>query len=82
MRARADWTKPLRKPLTIPGVMTLRTLADVRTLISHVPAERRELRTWQHVAAQVATAAWATTDVADAVIALRLVLMLEKVDHK
>jgi hypothetical protein len=31
------------------AVMTLKTLADGRTLLGHIPAERRELSTWQHV---------------------------------
>jgi hypothetical protein len=29
--------------------MTLKTLADVRKLLSHIPKERRGLSTWQHV---------------------------------
>jgi hypothetical protein len=29
--------------------MTLKTLADVRKLLVHIPKERRELSTWQHV---------------------------------
>jgi hypothetical protein len=28
--------------------MTLKTLADVRELIRHVPPECRQLSTWQH----------------------------------
>jgi hypothetical protein len=38
---RAGGSTPLPRPLTIPDVMTLKTLADVRKLISHVPKERR-----------------------------------------
>jgi len=34
---RQIWSHPLPRPLVIPGVMTLRTLADVRTLIGHLP---------------------------------------------
>jgi hypothetical protein len=29
--------------------MTLKTLADVRKLLSHIPEERRQLSAWQHV---------------------------------
>jgi hypothetical protein len=58
--------------------MTLRTLADVRTLLSHVPAERRQLNTWCHVAKCLDDAARGG-DVASAVIALRMVLELERV---
>jgi hypothetical protein len=35
----------LPRPLVIPGVMTLRTLADARELIRHLPADRRRLPT-------------------------------------
>jgi hypothetical protein len=37
--------------------MTLRTLGDVRELMRHLPADRRELPTWQHVAAELDKAA-------------------------
>jgi hypothetical protein len=45
----AGWSTPLPRPLTIPGIMTIKTLADVRDLIGHVPAERRKISTWKHV---------------------------------
>jgi hypothetical protein len=59
-------------------VTTLKTLADVRELLSHLPADRRDLNTWRHVSKQVAQAA-NCGDINDAVIALRLVLQLEQV---
>jgi hypothetical protein len=31
------------------AVMTIKTLADVRKLLGHIPKERRELWTWQQV---------------------------------
>jgi hypothetical protein len=43
----------LPQTLVIPRVMNLSTLADVRTLIRHVPAERREMTTWLYVASQL-----------------------------
>jgi hypothetical protein len=79
MPKRPDWTRPLPRPLIIPGVMKLRTLADVRELVEkHLPADYRQKDTWQHVAAQLAEAA-SGRDIMDVSIALRLVLMLEKV---
>ena len=67
------------RPLVIPKVVTLATLANVRTLMRHIPADRRKLSTWQHVAAELDKAA-AGADAADVAVALRLVLMLERVE--
>ena len=65
--------------MKIPTVMTLTTLADIRELVErHLPAECRERETWQQVAARLNTAARGG-DIEEAVIALRLVLQLERV---
>ena len=48
MNERPSWSTPLPRPIIIPEVMTLKTLAEVRKLISHIPKERRQLYTWQH----------------------------------
>jgi hypothetical protein len=56
----------------------LRTLVDVRTLLSHVPAQRRHLDTWRHVAKCLNEAARGG-DIASAVVALQMVLFLERV---
>jgi hypothetical protein len=71
-----DWSRPLPLTIIIPTVTTLKTLADVRVLIQHLPEDRREKPTWQHVTAQLEQAA-AGVDVVDLGIALRLALMLE-----
>ena len=76
--SRPNWSRPLPQPLKIPDIMTLRTLADVRALLSHVPAQRRQFNTWRHVAKCIDDAARGG-DIASAVIALRMVLMLEHV---
>ena len=77
-----SWSQVLPRPLVIPGVMTLKTLADVRVLIvQHLPAEYRARRTWRHVATELAKAA-AGADTADVSIALRMALVLEKVEHQ
>jgi hypothetical protein len=75
---RPDWSRKLPRPLKIPSVMTLRTLSDVRELVQHLPRERRERKTWRHVSDQLTKAAQGG-DINDAVVALRLVLLLEQV---
>jgi hypothetical protein len=75
---KADWTRRLPRPLAIPKVMTLRTLDDVRKLLRHLPADRRQLSTWQHVAVELDKAA-VGADPINVAVALRLVLMLEHV---
>ena len=60
--------------------MTLKTLADVRTLMRHLPAKHRERPTWRHVAAELEQAASGAADTVDVAVALRLALMLENVE--
>lgn len=36
MSKRAGWSTPLPRPITLPQVMTLTTLADVRKLLDHI----------------------------------------------
>ena len=57
MSKRPDWSRPLPRPLVIPTVMSLTTLADVRTLIRHPRMPSREKATWIYVAAQSAEVA-------------------------
>ena len=52
-----DWSRALPQPLVIPKVMTLKTLADVRELMRHLPEDRRARSTWRYVAQQLAEAA-------------------------
>ena len=77
--SRPNWSLPLPREIIIPKVMTLKTLADVRELMRHIPADRRERSTWRHVDAELGNAA-AGADPADVAIALRMVLMLESVE--
>jgi hypothetical protein len=77
--ARPNWSRKLPRPLKIPTVMTLKTLADVRELVErHLPAEWRQRDTWRHVETCLHTAARGG-DINDAVVSLRLVLQLERV---
>jgi hypothetical protein len=56
--SRPDWSRPLPRHLTIPTVMKLSTLADVRDLVEkHLPAQYRHKPTWRHVSSQLAKAA-------------------------
>jgi hypothetical protein len=76
---RPNWSRALPRPLVIPDVMTLKTLADVRELMRHLPADRRDRTTWSHVAAQLNEAA-AGADTVDVAVALRMAFMLEGVE--
>ena len=67
-----------RGPLTIPNLLTLETLADVRALVEkHLPAEYRAKFTWRQLAGLPRRAAEGQQDVAEVAIALRIVLQLE-----
>jgi hypothetical protein len=67
-----NWSRPLPRPLKIPTVMTLKTLADVRELIGrHLPARCREQHIWRHVADQLAAAARGGS-IDNVVVSLRL----------
>jgi hypothetical protein len=76
---RPNWSRPLPQPLIIPDVMVIATLADVRELMRHLPADRRERSTWRRVAADIEAAAAGGGDIEGAAIGLRLVLMIEGV---
>ena len=54
---RPQWSRLLPQALTIPSVMTVRTLADVKELLPHLPEDRRARPTWRHVVAQLDKAA-------------------------
>jgi len=71
--------RPLPRPLRIPDIMTLATLADVWEFLRHVPKERRALDTWRHVADELDAAARGDVDPAQVSMALRLVLSMERV---
>ena len=69
------------RPLTIPTVMKLSTLADVRDLVDkHLPAQYRHKPMWRHVSTQIAKAADGEKDLLEVCVSLRLVLALEGVE--
>jgi hypothetical protein len=46
---RSDWSRPLPRPVIVPDLLTLETLAHVRTLVDkHLPAEYRAKFSWRH----------------------------------
>jgi hypothetical protein len=81
MQLQPDWSRPLPQRIVVPTVATLKTLADVRVLIEHLPGDHRADPTWCHVAAQLEQAAIGV-DVVDLGIALRLALMIEGLQHQ
>jgi len=78
---RTDRSRALPQPLSIVDdgkeFLRLTTLAAVRDFLKHIPKDRRQFDTWQHVAAELDKAA-AGGDTAQVLIALQMVLMLEK----
>jgi hypothetical protein len=70
----------LPRPIIIPEVMELTTLADVRILVEkHLPKEYRSKFTWRQLAGLLRRAAAGQQDVAEVSTALRIVLQLEGV---
>jgi hypothetical protein len=78
--AELAWSTPLPRPITIPKVMKLKTLDDVRNLINHIPEERRASPSWQHVETTLQACA-AGDHSANISVALKLVLLAEKVPY-
>jgi hypothetical protein len=67
-----NWSRRLPRPLTIPTVMELTTLADVRDLVEkHLPAPYRHRPTWRHVSTQIAEAAQGEKDLLGICVSLR-----------
>jgi hypothetical protein len=78
MAKRTDWSRKLPRPLKVPGVINLKTLADVRTPLGHLLKETRAKPTWQIVETKLMDAA-ADGDIVELFVTLRTVLQLEKV---
>jgi hypothetical protein len=78
---RPNWSRPLPRPLEIPSIMTLKTLADVRELLKHLPKGHRERSTWRHVEKQLNAASLGKVDTIDVAVSLQMVLMMEGVPY-
>ena len=61
--------------------MTLRTLADVRTLLDHLAVEHREKENWRYVATKLDEAA-SGASVVEAFAVLRTVLVMEGIVYR
>jgi hypothetical protein len=67
----------LPRPLVLPELpMTLRTVADVRKLMRHLPAQSRDKSIWRYVERLIKDKA----DPLDISVALRMVLSMEGVE--
>jgi hypothetical protein len=73
---RPDWTLRLAQPFSIPRVMSLATLADVRKLLGHLPKEYRDKSTWRYIADRLNDAARGG-ELNDVVVPLGMVLSME-----
>jgi hypothetical protein len=60
--------------------MTLKTLADVRELVKHLPKDHRKKSTWRHVEKQLNAAAFGEVDTIDVAVPLQLALSMEGVE--
>jgi hypothetical protein len=75
-----NWSRPLPRPLIIPEVMKLVTLADVRELIEqHLPAYYRDKASWPVVAKDLRAAALGA-DPIEVSVAMHMALSLEGVE--
>jgi hypothetical protein len=62
--------------------MTLRTLADVRKLIEHLPKDVRARSTWRHVAVAELNKAARGGDTINVSVPLQMVLSMERVEWR
>ena len=79
LRKRPDWSQRLTRTVTIPEVMTLRTLAD--ELFGHLPERCRNKSTWEYVADRLTEAA-SNGDTQSVAVPLQMVLRLEGVEYR
>jgi hypothetical protein len=81
LRMRPDWSQRLPRTITIPEVMTLQTLADVRELLTHLPERCRYKSTWEYVADRLTEAAH-SGDTQSVAVPLKMVLSIEGVEYR
>jgi hypothetical protein len=81
LRKRPDWSQRLPRTITIPAIMSLRTLADVRELLGHLPERCRYKSTWEYVADRLTETA-TNSDTQGVAVSLKMVLLLEGVEYR
>jgi hypothetical protein len=80
--ARPNWSRLLPRPLVIPTVIQLSTLAEVRALLDrHLPRQTRNKPTWRYVRKKLAEAAYGG-NVVDLAAALQIALKLEGIEYQ
>jgi hypothetical protein len=77
LRKRPDWSQRLPRPLLIPDIVTLKTLADVRALLEHVPKECHGRVAWQKAAAALAAAAFGVETPAAVALTVQMAFAME-----
>ena len=80
--ARPNWSRVLPRPLVIPTVIQLSTLAEVRALLDHhLPPQTRNKPTWRYVRKKLAEAAYGG-NMMDVAAALQIALKLEGIEYR
>ena len=80
--AHPNWSRPLPRPLVIPTVIHLSTLAEVRALLDrHLPPQTRNKPTWRYVRKKLDEAAYGG-NMMDVAAALQIALKLEGVEYR
>ncbi len=77
---RPNWSRSLPRPITIPEVMKIVTLADARSLMRHLPIDHAQRPMLAARCRRALPKAATGGDPVEASIALRLALMIEGVE--
>jgi hypothetical protein len=81
LRKRPDWSQRLPRTITIPEVMTLRTLADVREPLGHLPERCRHKSAWEYLADHRTEVA-SNGDTQSVTVPLKMVQSMEGIEHR
>ena len=73
----AGWSRPLDKPVQLPGGMTLRTLAEAGAYILDLPEEIKQRNSWHRATDLLLRAASGAASVEDATAQIKYALFME-----